>query len=206
MVSLARCGMATKGRQPVHLRLWQQVGRAPDMTGTSKTCKQHCRTSTFLAPQIRPADLLSVLDSRHEEHITRFRLKSITEIMPPLFVSNTFTGPLSKLKPTQKCVALADGSGCVIRRTIAGDNSCLFNAVGYGMHKVRTRSAHLRSVVAATVSSDRQQYTEVVLEKSNDEVGRRNRLSVYLLLPDFRCKVSFSRACLVLGWRQRFHM
>lgn len=59
----------------------------------------------------------------------------------------------------------------MIRREIAGDNSCLFNAVGYGMHKVRSRSAHLRGVVAKTVSADREQYTEVVLEKSNEEVG-----------------------------------
>lgn len=81
------------------------------------------------------------------------------------------TGPLSKLKPSQTCVALSDGSECVIRREIAGDNSCLFNAVGYGMHKVRSRSAHLRGVVAKTVSADREQYTEVVLEKSNEEVG-----------------------------------
>ena len=39
-------------------------------------------------------------------------------------------GPCSGLKATSRCVALSDGSACVVRRSIPADNSCLFNAVG----------------------------------------------------------------------------
>ncbi|MEW5317672.1 MAG: hypothetical protein WDW38_008954 [Sanguina aurantia] len=80
-----------------------------------------------------------------------------------------FRRPCSRCKPTATCVPLADGSECVVRREIAGDNSCLFNAVGYGMHKVRTRAAHLRSVVAQVVASDPEQYTKDFLDMGNDE-------------------------------------
>ncbi|GLC47250.1 hypothetical protein PLESTF_000895500 [Pleodorina starrii] len=76
-------------------------------------------------------------------------------------------GPCAKLKPTSKCVPLADGSGCVIRREIAADNSCLFNSVGYSMHKSRTRAPHLRTVVAQQVSSDRTTYSEAFLGMTN---------------------------------------
>ena len=49
------------------------------------------------------------------------------------------TGPCSKVKPSATCVALADGSACVIRRAIPGDNSCLFNAIGYDMHHSKNK-------------------------------------------------------------------
>lgn len=42
-------------------------------------------------------------------------------------------------------VPVANGSGSVVvRREIASDNSCLFNAVGYVMHGTRNRAAELR--------------------------------------------------------------
>ena len=61
-----------------------------------------------------------------------------------------------KLKPGPNCVALSDGSGVVIRRPIAADNSCLFNAVGHCMHHSTNRAPFLRQVVAREVSSDPQ--------------------------------------------------
>lgn len=42
-------------------------------------------------------------------------------------------------------VAVADGSGsAVVRREIASDNSCLFNAVGYVMERTRGAAPRLR--------------------------------------------------------------
>lgn len=42
-------------------------------------------------------------------------------------------------------IAVAGGSGlAVIRRLIASDNSCLFNAVGYVVEHSREKAAHLR--------------------------------------------------------------
>uniref|UniRef100_A0A6S8NJB3 Ubiquitin thioesterase OTU n=1 Tax=Dunaliella tertiolecta TaxID=3047 RepID=A0A6S8NJB3_DUNTE len=76
-------------------------------------------------------------------------------------------GPCSKVKPTQKCVPLADGSACVIRREIPADNSCLFNAIGYVMHGSKTKASFLRSVVAREVSSDPAEYNEAFLGMSN---------------------------------------
>ncbi|KAG2445283.1 hypothetical protein HYH02_008750 [Chlamydomonas schloesseri] len=77
-------------------------------------------------------------------------------------------GPCSKLKPTSRCVPLADGSGCVVRREIPADNSCLFNSVGYVMHRSKTRAPHLRNVVAQQVSGDRQTYSDAFLGMSNE--------------------------------------
>lgn len=65
-------------------------------------------------------------------------------------------GPNAKVKPRPDCVPLADGSAVVVRRPIAADNSCLFNAVGYCMHHSRNRAPFLRQVVSREVSSDPQ--------------------------------------------------
>ncbi len=65
-------------------------------------------------------------------------------------------GPLSKLKATSNCVPLVDGRECVVRRKIAADNSCLFNAVGYCMHKSHNKAPFLRNVVAREVAGDPQ--------------------------------------------------
>lgn len=65
-------------------------------------------------------------------------------------------GPAAKLRPSASCVPLADGSGCVVRRVIAADNSCLFNAVGHAMHHSLNRAPHLRNVVAREVAGDPQ--------------------------------------------------
>ncbi|PNW82117.1 hypothetical protein CHLRE_06g274700v5 [Chlamydomonas reinhardtii] len=77
-------------------------------------------------------------------------------------------GPCSKLKPTSRCVPLADGSGCVVRREIPADNSCLFNSIGYVMHRSKTRAPHLRNVVAQQVSGDRNTYSDAFLGMSNE--------------------------------------
>ncbi|CAJ2633976.1 OVARIAN TUMOR DOMAIN-containing deubiquitinating enzyme 2 [Trifolium pratense] len=59
--------------------------------------------------------------------------------------------------------------GFVVRRVIPSDNSCLFNAVGYVMDRDQTKAAELRQVIAATVASDPEKYSEAFLGKPNPE-------------------------------------
>ncbi|GER43338.1 ubiquitin thioesterase OTU1 [Striga asiatica] len=59
--------------------------------------------------------------------------------------------------------------GIVVRRVIPSDNSCLFNAVGYVMDHDRNKASELRQVIAATVASDPEKYSEAFLGLTNDE-------------------------------------
>ncbi|KAK3025538.1 hypothetical protein RJ639_041016 [Escallonia herrerae] len=59
--------------------------------------------------------------------------------------------------------------GVVVRRVIPSDNSCLFNAVGYVMDNDNQKATELRQVIAATVSSDPEKYSEAFLGKKNEE-------------------------------------
>lgn len=59
--------------------------------------------------------------------------------------------------------------GVVVRRVIPSDNSCLFNAVGYVMDHDKQKAPELRQVIAATVASDPEKYSEAFLGKTNDE-------------------------------------
>lgn len=77
-------------------------------------------------------------------------------------------GPLSKLKPTSTCVALADGSACVLKRKIAADNSCLFNAVGFCITGSKTRAGLLRGLVAREVAGDPETFSAAFLGMPND--------------------------------------
>lgn len=63
-------------------------------------------------------------------------------------------GPCHGIKATSICVPLSDGSACVVHRRIAGDNSCLFNAIGYGLQRTRDLALQLRSVVAREVVTE----------------------------------------------------
>eukprot|EP00798_Chlamydomonas_sp_ICE-L_P014393 gene14393-20395_t len=82
---------------------------------------------------------------------------------------NPHPSPCSGMKSTSKCVPLADGSACVVRRTIPADNSCLFNAIGYSMHHSKSKATFLREVVAREVASDPDSYSTAFLGMSNDE-------------------------------------
>ncbi|KAL6541132.1 OTU protein [Orobanche minor] len=59
--------------------------------------------------------------------------------------------------------------GIVVRRVIPSDNSCLFNAVGYVMDHDKNKASELRQVIAATVASDPEKYSEAFLGKANEE-------------------------------------
>eukprot|EP00884_Botryococcus_braunii_P013131 jgi/Botrbrau1/21819/Bobra.0190s0036.2 len=68
-------------------------------------------------------------------------------------------------------VALPGGAGVMTRRTIAADNSCLFNAVGYVMEHSLEQSQCLRRVIFDAVTSDPETYSEAFLGKDNAEYG-----------------------------------
>ncbi|XP_054819543.1 OVARIAN TUMOR DOMAIN-containing deubiquitinating enzyme 2 [Prosopis cineraria] len=57
----------------------------------------------------------------------------------------------------------------IVRRVIPSDNSCLFNAVGYVMDHDKTKAPELRQVIAATVASDPEKYSDAFLGKPNAE-------------------------------------
>ncbi|EXB50307.1 hypothetical protein L484_017845 [Morus notabilis] len=59
--------------------------------------------------------------------------------------------------------------GIIVRRVIPSDNSCLFNAVGYVMDHDKQKAPELRQVIAATVASDPEKYSEAFLGKTNEE-------------------------------------
>uniref|UniRef100_A0A7N0RBK8 Ubiquitin thioesterase OTU n=1 Tax=Kalanchoe fedtschenkoi TaxID=63787 RepID=A0A7N0RBK8_KALFE len=59
--------------------------------------------------------------------------------------------------------------GLIVRRVIPSDNSCLFNAVGYVMEHDKHKAHELRQVIAATVASDPETYSQAFLGKSNAE-------------------------------------
>uniref|UniRef100_A0A0V0HIC5 Ubiquitin thioesterase OTU n=1 Tax=Solanum chacoense TaxID=4108 RepID=A0A0V0HIC5_SOLCH len=59
--------------------------------------------------------------------------------------------------------------GSIVRRVIPSDNSCLFNAVGYVMDRDRNKAPELRQVIAGTVASDPEKYSDAFLGKSNKE-------------------------------------
>ena len=60
-------------------------------------------------------------------------------------------GQCHGLKATSICVPLTDGSACVVHRRIAGDNSCLFNSIGYCVSQRRDMAYTLRSIVAKEI-------------------------------------------------------
>lgn len=113
----------------------------------------------------RPSDDLSQTKSKQLAHATSKLGKGKKNGAASL--GGGQAGPLAKLKPTVDCVPLADGSACVVRRKIDADNSCLFNAVGYVMHKSKTRAPYLRQSVAREVSSDPQTFNNVFLGMAN---------------------------------------
>ncbi|KAI4388188.1 hypothetical protein MLD38_000541 [Melastoma candidum] len=59
--------------------------------------------------------------------------------------------------------------GTITRRVIPSDNSCLFNAAGYVMEHDKHKAADLRQVIAATVASAPEKYSEAFLGKPNGE-------------------------------------
>ncbi len=75
-------------------------------------------------------------------------------------------------------IAMHSGEA-VVRRIIADDNSCCFNAVGYSVLRSRSEAPHLRELIASTVAAEQEEYCEAVLNKSTAayQVSRRDALT-----------------------------
>ncbi|CAM9517675.1 unnamed protein product [Phaeothamnion confervicola] len=56
-----------------------------------------------------------------------------------------------------------------VRRVIDADNSCLFNAVGFCLHRSRRRGGELRAVIAAAVQAAPDVFTAAILGKEAGE-------------------------------------
>lgn len=84
-------------------------------------------------------------------------------------------GPVVETEP-----AIIGEDGHVLRRVVDADNSCLFNSIGYEYVRIyscryvleghsRLKSAKLREIIAQTVSSNPETFTETFLGKKNEE-------------------------------------
>jgi len=76
-------------------------------------------------------------------------------------------GRIEEVKPqiTRK-EGIAATIGDMVRRKMADDNSCLFNAVGYTLEgRSRIKASQLRSLIASLVVADPQTYSEAMLGK-----------------------------------------
>jgi ubiquitin thioesterase OTU1 len=57
----------------------------------------------------------------------------------------------------------------IIRKIIAADNACLFNAVNYAVNKNTENADFLRELIAIEIQSNPDTYNEAVLEKTPEE-------------------------------------
>jgi len=58
---------------------------------------------------------------------------------------------------------------CAMRRVIKSDNSCLFNAVGYGVERTLTKASELRAAIVTAIKADPETFNEGFLGKPRDE-------------------------------------
>jgi hypothetical protein len=123
--------------------------------------------SNFNRPKEGPCALLMTNHSVLRGHITvdcHDVIKNISPALPCLYVSLPSclpTGPCANVKPTANCVPLADGSACVIRRTIPADNSCKCRATDSNV--AAQGHAHLPSIDANGRAFDSAHQCNVVL-------------------------------------------
>jgi hypothetical protein len=83
--------------------------------------------------------------------------------------SATATPKLANPIPTSTSAPKQPVENGMIRRVIASDNSCLFNSVGYVFRHSLNMAQELREMCAATVLSDPETYTDVMLGKPTEE-------------------------------------
>lgn len=80
--------------------------------------------------------------------------------------------PHSTLPPQPPQTAALPSGDVLLRRTIADDNSCLFNAVGYCLQHSRELAPRLRQLVADVVKTDTLTWSDSVLGKASAEYQR----------------------------------
>eukprot|EP00434_Breviolum_minutum_P008814 symbB.v1.2.007773.t1/scaffold481.1/size198263/4 len=97
----------------------------------------------------------------------------------------------------------AGAQGLVLRRIIAADNSCLFNAFGYVTEKVRDKAPSLRAVVAQRIAGDPERFCEAFLAKPNAEyckwIQQENSwggaIELSILAEHFECEIAAYDIC-----------
>ena len=109
--------------------------------------------SSTTHPQCRPPRILIKCTSQSEdEQLAQAIALSLGQAAPPPPQQQQRTASLSPRVPPPTAprpgaavteVPLADGTA-LVRRIIDSDNSCLFNSVGYAMHRSRALAPRLR--------------------------------------------------------------
>lgn len=92
---------------------------------------------------------------------------------PPVDLTGSLPPPLSIVPDSLEATMFREG-GKMVKRVIAADNSCLFNAIQYiceGNHS-RDGASHLRRLIARAVTSDPAKFNSAVLEKPPEEYAR----------------------------------
>lgn len=97
----------------------------------------------------------------------------------------------------------AGSQGQVLRRIIASDNSCLFNAFGYVTEKSRDQARSLRQLVAQKISADQERFCEAFLAKPNDEYCKwilkddswGGAIELSILAEHFQCEIAAYDIC-----------
>lgn len=77
------------------------------------------------------------------------------------------------LKETQLYLALPDGQEEILQtHVVPDDNSCLFHAISYCIYKETSLSEELRNIVSLEILSKPNIYSEVILERSNQDYAK----------------------------------
>jgi len=109
-----------------------------------------------------PAALRDVRELRNGDSVTAVAEDAPVAVAAPPVVaqSEPHSAPVGVLNGV--CLP---GGEAVVRRLIASDNSCLFNAVGYVTQHSRSESSYLRELIASHIAAEQETYSEAVLGK-----------------------------------------
>ncbi|CAK9020536.1 unnamed protein product [Durusdinium trenchii] len=93
--------------------------------------------------------------------------------------------------------------GTVLKRIIAADNSCLFNAFGYVQEKLRDKAPSYRQLVAQRIKEDPERFSEAFLAKPNEEYcswilkdqSWGGAIELSILAEHFQCEIAAYDIC-----------
>lgn len=105
-------------------------------------------------------------DSNEDANLKSLGISSGETIIVDIRSSNTSN---SSSQPKQPAAQTAEKRLTVIRRVIASDNSCLFNAIGYALRRSRTSAPEFRRIIVDYVRRDPETFNEAFLGKPNEE-------------------------------------
>ncbi|KAL8995418.1 MAG: hypothetical protein Q9188_006820 [Gyalolechia gomerana] len=130
-------------------------------------------------PQIRPPDSVPKTSTTGS-----FSFSGVGEAPPPGLLSTPALQPRSSSKPLSLQrksnptagdppeVTLPSQSAKIVLRIMPDDNSCLFRAFGSAFFGIMDNMTELRAIVASHIYENKDEYSEVVLEKPPDDYCR----------------------------------